>query len=320
MSSPAFVDVQGRRVRVRVAGPPECPPVVLIHGIGRTLEDWAEQFPRLSSSCRLIALDMPGCGFSQRAPQPTTRTVLAQAVVDVLNELGESRPVHLVGNSLGGAVAMQVAVLEPSRVASLVLVASAGFGTEVALALRLLAVPLIGEALTVRLPRWSARVSERMLFADPRIATEARVDHALAVSRQPATGSVMLEIARSLATLSGVSAAWRTDLLRAAADLKLPTLLVWGDRDRVLPHTHLQTARAAFPQAEAELFQGVGHMPQIEVPDAFAERLLDFLGRLPSTKSVAARTQPRRQLAEQPGEPRSRRKRPVGSALDRGTT
>lgn len=97
-----------------------------------------------------------------------------------------------------------------------------------------------------------------------------------------------LEIARSLATLSGVSAAWRTDLLRAAADLKLPTLLVWGDRDRVLPHTHLQTARAAFPQAEAELFQGVGHMPQIEVPDAFAERLLDFLGLLPrSTKPVA---------------------------------
>ncbi|WP_406033125.1 alpha/beta fold hydrolase [Nocardioides sp. NBC_00163] len=288
MSSPAFVVVQGQRVRVRVAGPLECPPVVLIHGIGRTLDDWAEQFPRLSSRCRLIALDLPGCGFSQRAPQPTTLTFLAQAVVDVLNELSEARPVHLVGNSLGGAVAMQVAVTEPSRVTSLTLVDSAGFGKEVALALRLLAVPLIGEALTARLPRWFARVSERTLFVDPRLATEARVDHALAVSRQPATGSVMLEIARSLATLSGVSAAWRTDLLRAAADLELPTLLVWGDRDRVLPHTHLQSARAAFPKAESELFPGVGHMPQIEVPDAFAERFLDFLGGVPQPTGPGA--------------------------------
>lgn len=277
MSSPLFLDATGRRVRVRIAGDPQSPPLVLIHGIGRTLEDWAEQFPRLSTKFRLIALDLPGSGFSQRDPRPTTLTVLAQAVLDVLDIVGESRPVHLVGNSLGGAVAMQAAALDASRVSSLVLVDSAGFGKEVALPLRLLTISGVGEAMTRHVTRGSARMSERMSFADPRLATKARIDHALAASRQPDTAEVMLETVRSLATLRGVNAPWRKELLSTVAALKLPTLVFWGERDRVLPVTHLHAARQAFPQAESRLFPNVGHMPQIEVPDGFAERLTTFI-------------------------------------------
>ena len=290
MSSPLFIEVRGRRTRVRVAGSPQSPPLVLIHGIGRTLEDWAEQFPRLSSKFRLIALDLPGCGFSQRTPQPTTLSVLAQAVLDLLDVLDESRPVHLLGNSLGGAVAMQVAALDASRVASLVLVDSAGFGKEVALPLRLITLPQVGQVMTRHVTRGSARMSERMSFADPRLATQARVDHATAVSRQPDTGAVMLETARSLATLRGVKGAWRKELLGAVGALRLPTLVFWGDRDRVLPQSHLSAARKAFPHAESRLFPGVGHMPQIEVPDAFAERLTTFIQsvHVPETSGAVA--------------------------------
>jgi len=110
-------------------------------------------------------------------------TLLARGVLDTLDAIGEQRPVHVVGNSLGGAVAMQIAVLAPARVASLVLVASAGFGREVALPLRLLTVPLLGDALTSHPTRASARMSEQMVLADPRLVTDARVEHALAVAR-----------------------------------------------------------------------------------------------------------------------------------------
>jgi len=277
MSGPFFIDVRGKRVRVRVAGSPDSPPLVLIHGITRTLEDWSEQFVRLARSHRLIAFDLPGCGFSDRAAADTSVAVLADTVLDVLDTLGESRPVHVVGNSLGGAVAMKVAAIAPTRTASLVLVDSAGFGKAVALPLRLMTIPRLGEAMTSRITRAAAYQLERMSFADPRLATTARVDHAIAVSRQPDTARVTLEIARSLATIHGIRDTWRTELLGAVAPLQIPTLLMWGDQDRVLPATHLAEARAILPHAEAVLFPGVGHMPQIEVPDEFADRVSQFI-------------------------------------------
>ncbi|MFD0441324.1 alpha/beta fold hydrolase [Streptomyces chartreusis] len=277
MSAPAMTVVQGRRTRILGGGQPAGTPVLLLHGIGRSIEDWAPLYPRLAETHRLIALDLPGSGFSARAAEPTTLEVLARAALDTLDALGESRPVHLVGNSLGGAVALQAAVLQPARVASLCLVDSAGFGAEAALPLRLMTLPGLG-GLAVRRPsRTSARMVERMTFADPRLATMARIEHALAIARQPDTGAVMLETLRSLATYRGVKARWRAELLHEAATHRHPTLVVWGDRDRVLPLSHLAAAEAALPHADTETFAGVGHMPQIECPDEFAARLLRFL-------------------------------------------
>ncbi|HEX7825828.1 MAG TPA: alpha/beta fold hydrolase, partial [Mycobacterium sp.] len=183
MSTTAFISVNGRRTRVRIEGDPADPPVLLLHGIGRSLEDWAPQYPRLAPGHRLIALDLPGFGFSARSPEPTTLKVLARGVIDTLDSLGEQRPMHVIGNSLGGAVAQQLLVLEPERVAGLVLINSAGFGTEVALALRLLAVPVLGRLATRRTTRVGARLAERLLFADPALATDERIDHALAIAR-----------------------------------------------------------------------------------------------------------------------------------------
>src|SRR5207253_9817156 len=121
MTRPLMIDVQGRRTRVRVEGDPENPPVLLLHGIGRSLEDWDLQFGRLAGAFRVIALDLPGSGFSERTPAPANLPDIAAGVLAALDALGEQRPVHAIGNSLGGAVAQQMVVLEPSRLASLVL-------------------------------------------------------------------------------------------------------------------------------------------------------------------------------------------------------
>lgn len=277
MTTPAFLSVNGRRTRVRIAGDPCDPPVLLLHGIGRSLEDWAPQYPRLTQGHRLIALDLPGFGFSARSPEPTTLAVLARGVIETLDALGEQRPLHVLGNSLGGAVARQLLVLDPERVAGLVLVASAGFGSEVALPLRLLAVPLLGRLATRRTTRAGARMAERLSFADPGLATEVRIEHALAIARRPDPGAVLLEAVRELATLRGAKPRWRAELTAAVAKHPRPTLIIWGDRDRVLPAHHLGSARRLLPHAEAHLFTGIGHMPQIERPDEFATRVLAFL-------------------------------------------
>ncbi|MFD8001694.1 alpha/beta fold hydrolase [Streptomyces mirabilis] len=277
MSSPAFISVNGRRTRVRIEGDPAHPPVLLLHGIGRSLEDWAPQYPRLAQGRRLIALDLPGFGFSARSPEPTTLKVLARGVIDTLDTLGEQRPLHLLGNSLGGAIAQQILVLDPERVAGLVLVNSAGFGAEVALPLRLLTLPVLGRLATRRPTRAGTRMTERLPFADPALATRERIDHALAIARQPDPSAVLLETARELATVRGVKSGWRAELTTAVGKHPRPTLIIWGDRDRVLPVRHLDFARRLLPHAETHLLPGIGHMPQIECPDEFATRVLTFL-------------------------------------------
>ncbi|HEX7825216.1 MAG TPA: alpha/beta fold hydrolase [Mycobacterium sp.] len=298
MSVPTIISVNGRRTRVRVEGDPADTPMLLLHGIGRSLEDWAPQYPRLARSHRVIAVDVPGFGFSARPPEPITLKVLARSVIDILDTLGERRPLHVVGNSLGGAIAQQLLVLDPDRVASLVLVNSAGFNGDVALALRLLALPVLGRLATRRTTRTSAWLTERMLYADPKLATKTRIDHALAIAGQPDAGPTMLETARELLTLRGIKPRWRSELLAEVAKHPRPTLIIWGDRDRILPPHHLNSARRLIPHAQTHLFTGIGHAPQVECPDAFAARVSAFVaetaghGPRPtkSTRSVAAHT------------------------------
>ena len=279
MSRPTFVEVDGQRTRIRVDGNRDKPPVLLLHGIGRSLEDWAPQYERLADSHRVIALDVPGFGFSDRPRGAVTLPAFARGVAGAVDALGEKRPLHVIGNSLGGAIALQLLAHEPDRVASLVLVNSAGFGSEVTVLLRMLAMPVVGPLSTRRTTRASARVLERTIFADRSLATKERVDHALAVGRQPDAGAVMRETAVELATGRGVRPEWRRRLAAAAAQHRRPTLIMWGDRDRVLPAHHLNEARRAFPHAETHLLPGIGHMPQIECPKEFADLVVPFLTR-----------------------------------------
>jgi pimeloyl-ACP methyl ester carboxylesterase len=149
--------VDGRRIRYRVTG--EGPPVVLLHGIGRSLDDWAEQHDLLGDQYRLYSLDLPGFGETAPLDEAYGLPALARFVERFVDAVGIDEPAHFVGNSLGGAVAMQVAVDAPERVRSLVLVSSAGFGREVTVVLRILAIQL--NAAHARLPH-----AQTQLFAD----------------------------------------------------------------------------------------------------------------------------------------------------------
>lgn len=267
------ITVAGRQVRYRVDG--AGPPVILLHGIGRSLEDWAEQHELLRGRHRVYSVDLPGYGESEPLGQPYTLPALARFVADFLDAVEIPQPAHLVGNSLGGAVAMQLAVQAPDRVTSLVLVNSAGFGREVTIALRLLAIRPLGRLL-LRPSRHSARRVERSLFQDPAFVTQARVEHTFALAQRPHAARVLLETVRSLGTFRGARPQWRQTLLHAVADLDIPILVVWGDRDLILPAAHLDAARARLPQAHTFLFPDTGHMPQIERAESFSRLVENF--------------------------------------------
>lgn len=277
----SYVDVQGARIRYLVTGPSDGPPIVLLHGIGRSLEDWQLQHPLLDAGHRVISLDLPGFGLSSRMPVVTTLGSLADGVWATLTALGVTRPVQLMGNSLGGAVAMRMTVDEPDRVGTLTLVSSAGFGRTVTAALRLLGVPAVGRPMLRKLadPR-IARRAERSIFFDGALVTPERIEMAVRIARQPDFAPVYLETARALGGLRGVAPRWRRELLPRVARLAKPTLLIWGDRDLILPSQHMAAARAAFPAAQSHIFPATGHMPQIERPAEFAALVRPLLAKV----------------------------------------
>jgi pimeloyl-ACP methyl ester carboxylesterase len=274
--------VRGRRLRLRETGPADAGPedtVLLLHGIGRSLEDWDEQHELLSDGFRVLSLDLPGYGGSEPMREPYALATLARAVEDALDALGVTGPVHVVGNSLGGAVAMQLSVQAPERVRDLVLVDSAGFGREVTATLRILAVRPLAHLLLRRPSRAGARRTEASIFADPAFVTPERVERGHRHAGRPEGTRVLLETAGALGGLRGVHPRWRRELLREVAARRLPTLVVWGSADRVLPAEHLEAARRELPHARTHLFDATGHMPQIERAEPFAALARDFWAR-----------------------------------------
>lgn len=274
--------VSGARIRVRTSGDPDAPPVLLLHGIGRSLEDWSPQHDLLSDSYRVLSADLAGFGLSDRLPAPATMSSLTGGVLGTLDALGETRPLHVMGNSLGGAVALTLLTRAPERVATVTLAAPAGFGSEVTPALRVLGVPFLGAHLLRSIDRAAARRTERALFVDDAFVTDERVEHALAVARRQDHAAVFAEIAAELGTpLRGVRARWRSALLREAARHPRPTLVVWGERDVILPARHLRAALQAIPHARSHVFGRTGHVPQVERADEFARLVRGFLAAHP---------------------------------------
>lgn len=250
--------------------------MILLHGLGRSLEDW-EPLRAALSGYRLIAIDLAGFGQSQALPD-CRLAALARHVEGALDVLGVPSGAHVVGNSLGGAVAMRLAADAPARVASLALLNSAGFGRDVTWTLRILDLPLLWRLL-LRPHADSALMSERSIFYDPAFATPERVALALALSRREGAAQTFRRQSHALGSWRGVRRGWREKLLTEVSELDIPTLVVWGTHDRILLTTHLVNAATALPRARTHLFPRTGHMPQIERVDEVAVMLGSFWDR-----------------------------------------
>ncbi|ODR10129.1 hypothetical protein BHQ21_03250 [Mycobacterium sherrisii] len=274
----SITDINGNRARIRVAGAETAPPVLMLHGLGRSLEDWCSQHDLLSAY-RTIAVDMPGFGYSTPPKAPMSVDVLAQGVIGITDRIIGERQLCVIGNSLGGAVALQLLVNHPDRVASLVLVDAAGFGRKVHPLIRMLATPVIGSFAAKHPNRFSAALTERLCCADPELVTQQRIDQTLAIARTAAHSDALHQTARFIASPIGMRSGWRNELLARATSHTCPTLVVWGGRDRILPPTQLAAAHRALPDTETHIFEGVGHMPQLECPEAFAAVVSNFLTR-----------------------------------------
>jgi pimeloyl-ACP methyl ester carboxylesterase len=266
----------GRHLAVRRAG--TGPTIVLIHGMAGSLTTWDPVFEALSRDHDVIAIDLPGHGESARLRGDYSLGSLAAAVRDVLDTLGV-RTATIVGHSLGGGIAMQFMYQFPERCERLILVSSGGLGREVTPMLRALTLPGAGLALA----------AGAKLRHQPRVVAGARALRPLAgrvwndlpyMLRQMATLDDPEARASFLATINavidvggqGINA---TEKLHLADGL--PTLIVWGDRDRMIPIDHGRTATELVPDSRFEAIPGAGHYPHEDDPERFTRVVVDFM-------------------------------------------
>jgi 4,5:9,10-diseco-3-hydroxy-5,9,17-trioxoandrosta-1(10),2-diene-4-oate hydrolase len=249
--------------------------VVLIHGIGSSMEDWSHNIHTLAERHRVYAMDLVGNGRSDKPAAPYSFPYFAQFVHDFLQAQDVDR-VNLVGNSMGGGIVLQFALQFPDKLEKLVLVDCAGLGREVSLFFRLPTLPLVGKWLS-RPSRKGAAQLLHETFYDPALITDELIDFQYQLSALPGAQGAMLSTLRRNVTLRGLrDRAWRS-IVEELHNITAPTLIVWGQQDRILPVAHAQVARDRIANARLHIINQCGHMPQMERPDEFNAVVLEFL-------------------------------------------
>jgi pimeloyl-ACP methyl ester carboxylesterase len=307
--------IHGRGVRYAQAG--SGPPLLLIHGIAGTLENWGAVFELLAREHTVIAPDLPGHGGSGPAAGDYSLGALAAGLRDLLIALGHERAT-LVGHSLGGGIAMQFAYQFPEMTERLVLVSSGGLGPEVSPLLRAAALP--GANLFIAATSGPGRVAGSALARGlATVGLRPQADLA-EVARGYASLSDPEHRAAFLATLHAVVGA-EGQRVHAGDRLYLtdgmPVLIIWGEHDRIIPADHAEQAHRAMQGSRLELFEGVGHLPQLEAPGRFVATLERFLAETkPAEWDVSQwREQMTAATPDSTGRKRkSRRKPPLASA------
>jgi pimeloyl-ACP methyl ester carboxylesterase len=185
-----------------------------------------------------------------------------------------------MGNSMGGAVALRMHADDPAAIRALVLVSPAGFGDDAATWLRLMTLPVVGEVLQ-RFNCIAGTLQVRALFADASLATRQLAQASARRMRKPGARRHYLQVIRDLGAWSGVKPEWRRDVLAALAEAGTPTVVLWGERDVVLPFRHLESVSETVPHAVPIPLPGLGHAPQLEDPARFLDVVDPFLRRLP---------------------------------------
>ena len=265
-------------------------PALFVHGLGGAATNWTDLMGLLQHRLDGEAIDLPGFGHSPPPASGRYRvSVHAKAVIDLLDRRGRG-PVHLFGNSLGGAVSTRVAAWRPDLVRTLTLVSPAlpnlrrQRGSDPRLPLLLL--PGISSVAARRLaeqsPEARARAVLQLCYGDPsRVHPQRLAEAAEEVGRRNGLPHSQDAFMLSLRGLIGTYLQRGSKGLWAqAAAVRAPTLLVWGDRDRLVDPALGPRAARTFPDSRLLMLPGVGHVAQMEVPDVVARAFLGLLDDL----------------------------------------
>jgi pimeloyl-ACP methyl ester carboxylesterase len=267
--------VRGIRWRSQEVGGDTAPPVVFVHGLLSSSKTWKKVLASSASGHSAIAVDLPGSGFSDRPwPYDYSAPSQALALIDFLDARRIGRVV-LVGSSLGGGVCLIAAAARPDRVAGLVLVNAASPGMTIPWSFRTLRTPILGELQIEFLVRPVVEFGLRhRLYSRAENVTEETVSDWWDPIPVPGARRAALGFVRS-------RTAGYEGLL---PKIRVPTLIVWGKEDRLLPASDGMRLASEMPGARLVILPDCGHLPQEEVPVAFSSIVAEFVKQLPAAE------------------------------------
>ena len=268
----SFIAVNGMQVHIRDEGPKnDLTPIVLLHGTSASLHTWDGWVGVLAKERRVIRFDLPGFGLTGPAPDDDYRLAsyskFVAATLDALNV----KQVILVGNSLGGNIAWATAATYPERIERLILVDSAGYAfssASVPLGFRIAQLPMINQLMSKILPRSLIEGSVKNVYGDPSKVTAALVDRyydlALREGNRRALGLRFSQMQRG-------------DQAEKIATLKLPTLILWGSNDHLIPVENAHHFHRDIVGSQLQIFEGLGHVPHDEDPVKTVAAAMKFI-------------------------------------------
>jgi pimeloyl-ACP methyl ester carboxylesterase len=269
-----FVAVAGMQMHVRDEGPrTDSRPIVLLHGTSASLHTWDGWAAVLTATHRVIRFDLPGFGLTGPMADGDYSMARYVAVVTALLDSLHVTRVTLGGNSFGGEVAVMVARAHPERVAKLILVDAAGYpmrSTSVPLGFRLARSPLFSKVMLVTLPRAIIESSVRNVYGNPSKVTPELVDRYYELTLRAGNRRAVADRFRQ-APSDGIAA--------EVAQLKLPTLILWGARDHLIPVENADRFHRDIAGSTLVTFDGLGHVPHEEDPARTVVVVQRFLGR-----------------------------------------
>lgn len=269
------VSIHGQRVCYRRGG--AGPVLLLLHGLGDSSRTWIPAMRLLQRNYTVLAPDLPGHGNSSNPLGDYSLGSHASSMRDLLHLLNIER-VTVVGQSFGGGVAMQFAYQFPSLCERLVLVDAGGLGREVTWILRLATVPAAEYVMPLLFPafmgRWGDPVARFLRDWGIGNARVAEVWRSYCSLTDAGNRAAFVRTARAVIDPGGQSVSAVNRLYLVA---QMPTLIVWGDQDKIIPLVHARQAHEAIPNSRLEVIQGAGHYPHVEDPARFGRILEDFL-------------------------------------------
>jgi pimeloyl-ACP methyl ester carboxylesterase len=275
--SKAEIVLDGRRMAYRTGG--DGPLVVLIHGITSNSATWDRVLPKLARRYTVLAPDLLGHGRSDKLRGDYSVAAHANTIRDLLDALGH-RKATFAGHSLGGGVALQLAYQYPELVDRLVLVAPGGFGREVSLLLRAASVPGSGPVLALAAWRPLVEAGTLLTHALGRLGLHGNTDleeigrgYALLADRE--SRLAFIHTLRSVVDYQGQRVA---ALDRVRTIERVPSLIIWGERDRILPSRHGEHVHNQVPNTSLTVFKQAGHFPHRDDPARFVRVIDAFLG------------------------------------------
>ncbi|MFF2110300.1 alpha/beta fold hydrolase [Rhodococcus koreensis] len=282
MSDLRHIALHGDDVAYRLSGEGET--LLLVHGMAGSSATWRAVLPQLAQRYRVLAPDLPGHGDSAKPRGDYSLGAFAAWLRDLLHELDIER-VTVVGQSLGGGVAMQFSYQHPERCERLVLIGSGGLGPDVNWTLRLLAAPGSEFLLPLMAPAairdagnkvrsWLAAIGVQSVRGD-------EMWHAYSSLSDPETRQAFLRTLRAVVDHRGQAV---SALSRLYLNAGLPTQLIWGDSDGIIPVSHGYAAHEAMPGSRLAVLDGIGHYPHLEDPAAVVGIIDDFVSTTPARR------------------------------------